>query len=845
MRRLGYGLALTTTIALWACGGDDTASTLPETFDDSGANDASTVPDDATIDLDSGGGADGASDFDASDGQSPRMPFALRTNGEVYALHHAGNAWFVGGDFSAVNGAVLPRFGVLESDGSVSSACDVGAGFDGEVRAIAKAGAAYFIGGHFSHYKGQAVVGVAKVDATTCALDTTFSQPNNGISGNGSYVDALVVAGNSVYIGGYFTGYRGVADAAISLAKLDATTGALDTTFSPPGATANGVGVGYLVYSLALTADALYIGGYFNNYRGVANSANWIAKVDPTTGVLDTTFSPPANNGFNGYVAAIAVNGNSLYVGGGFNSYRGAANAAKRVAKLDRLTGALDTTFTKPNSGFDDPNDIVRAIAVYGSSVYVGGEFTTYRGVANSANSLAKLDVTSGNLDTTFSPQGLGANGTDNVVSALAATSNALYVGGYFDSYRGAKGAGSFAKVDPVTGVQDTTFHPVGDTARGFGTTRTVYAISTDGTKVAVGGQFNHYAGKVANGIAKVDDVSYAFDSTFAGDGSGFDHPVSSITSIGSSIYVGGYFTAYRGVANAARYIAKLDANSGNIDTSFSPPGATSNGFDSSVLALAHSDTALYVGGNFSSYRGMANSALQLAKLDPTSGSIDTTFSPAGAMANGFDDDVYAIEVANGAVYVGGRFRVYRGVADSANHIAKLNASTGAIDTMFNPQGANANGFDDDVYSIRVAGNSVYVGGEFVEYRGVANSAQGIAKLDATTGAIDTTFSTVGVGNGFDSTIYSLAISGDAVYAAGDMSTYRGKPAEGLAKLDRTNGTLDTAFSPATMNPGSGFSAYTVAIDGDSLFAGGYFTSYRGKPALGTVRVDLSTGEAR
>ena len=69
--------------------------------------------------------------------------------------------------------------------------------------------------------------------------------------------------------------------------------------------------------------------------------------------------------------------------------------------------------------------------------------------------------------------------------------------------------------------------------------------------------------------------------------------------------------------------------------------------------------------------------------------------------------------------------------------------------------------------------------------------------------------------------------------------------AEGLAKLDRTNGTLDTAFSPATMNPGSGFSAYTVAIDGDSLFAGGYFTSYRGKPALGTVRVDLSTGEAR
>jgi len=824
-----------------ACGGDDSSSPAAEeaTVDASSTNTA----DDSSIDGDSGI-ADATSNADSSNVEldSGLPPFALRANASVNALHHMGNAWFLGGEFTAVNGALLPRFGTLNADGSVVSTCDLGAGFDGEIRAIAKSAGAYFIGGHFAHYKGQAVAGLVKIDASTCALDTTFSQPGNGLSGGGAYVDALVVVGNAVYIGGYFTGYRGVANAAISLAKLDATSGAIDTTFSPVGATANGVGVGYTVYALAAAPDALYVGGYFTAYRGVAASANWIAKVDLTSGVLDTTFSPPANNGFNGYVGAIAVSGSSLYVGGGFTSYRGVANAAKHLAKMDRVTGDLDTTFTKPNLGFED-SDTIRALAVSANAVFVGGVFTSYRGVANAVANIAKVDLNTGNLDTTFNPPGAVAPGQYDAVQALAVTSNALYMGGMFDSYRGQKGAGSFAKLDPVTGAVDTTFHPSGDTARGFGPSETVFAIWADSTNVAVGGYFGHYAGKAAHGIAKVNDVSYAFDATFAGDGSGFDQFVSSITSIGSSLYVGGAFTSYRGVANSARQIAKLDATTGALDTTFSPPGGSANGFDGYVGALAHSDTALYAGGHFSGYRGVANSAKYIAKLDPSTGALDTTFSPPGA--NGFDGDVFALDVANGNVYAGGIFTSYRGVTDSARRIAKLSATTGAIDTAFNPPGALANGFDDDVLALLVNGTSVYVGGDFNTYRGVDNSAEGIAKLDSTTGALDTTFTMAGNGNGFNSSIYCFAVSGGALYAGGDMSAYRGKPAQGIAKLDLLTGALDTTFSPNMMDYGFENSVYAIVPQGDSVFASGYFRTYRGAPSLRVERLDPTSGAAR
>lgn len=837
MRTLRFGLTtlpLALVAAFAACSSDNPSGGNTTEAPSAGPDGGTTVQEGGSSNVDPDAGDARANVDSGPDAGKP--PFALRLNGDVYALHHAGNSWFLGGDFTAVNGTVMPGFGLLGLDGSVVRACDPTEGVEGSINAIARTQTAIFLGGQFSTYRGQAVQGLAKIDAATCSLDTTFSIPGNGLSGAGGYVNALTIVGNSIYVGGYFTNYRGVANAAVGLAKLDITTGAIDTTFSPPGPTQNGVGVGYFVYALAASNDSLYVGGFINAYRGVANSARHLVKVDLATGAPDTTFSPPGatSNGFDQYVGALLVNGNSLYVGGAFTNYRG-SNSAFKLAKLDRTTGALDTTFTKSTGGIG--GDSVRALAAAGSSLYVAGSFALYRGAP--ANNIAKVDLTSGLLDTTFSPAS-GPNGADAEVLALAVNNNAVYAGGDFQRYRGVS-APHIAKVDPTSGVMDTSFNPTGETARGFN--RDVRALAIEGSTLAVGGYFDHYAGMAVNRIAKVDDVQFRLDGTFTGDGSGFDSTVTAITSSGNAIYVGGAFTGYRGAANAARHIAKLDATTGALDGTFSPPGAGANGFDSAVLSLTVFNGSIYAGGSFSAYRGVANSANRLAKLDPTTGVLDSAFSPVGPTSNGMDGPVMALAGSPGALFVGGDFSAYRGVSNSANRVAKLNPTTGALDTTFSPSGTN--GFDYDVASFAIVGNSLFVGGDFTQYRGVQDTARAIAKLDLTTGALDTTFYPTSATGGFDSSVYALAASGNSVFAGGSMRKYRNvnDSAFGIAKLDTSNGNIDTTFSPAGPNAnGVNDQVFAIGVDGTSILFAGDFTRYRGKSHLRVVRVNVATG---
>ena len=742
-------------------------------------NDGNVTPDGAADT-----GTDGNPGDGATDGGLPKS-FSHFFNGNVNAVVHAGTSWYVGGRFYGANVAPAPRLLPLDASGTPVGTCSLQSGFDGTVSAAIAVGSSIYVGGQFRRYQGKPADRLAKIDATTCALDTTFSPPN----GNG----------------------------------FDAT-----------------------VAALATAGTSLYVGGAFTAYKGVANSANGIAKLDLTTGALDTTFSPANSNGFNNGVGALHVSGGSLYVGGAFSSYKGVANSANRLAKLDLTTGAIDTTFSPVGptaNGFGAVNNppAVLALATSGGALYVGGDFTAYKGVASSANRLAKLDLVTGAIDTTFSPVGPTANGFDGQVSALGVSGTSLLVGGNFTSYRGAAGsAHAFAKLALVSGAQDATFVPAGNTVNGF--ERGVNAIAVSGTTTWVGGGFWTYAGYSANRIAKLDDVTYALDTTFSpANGNGFDADVAAILASGSSIYVGGAFTAYRGTANSAMRLAKLDATSGALDTTFSPPGQNANGFDAEVAAFATAGTSLYVGGRFTRYKGVNDSANFLAKLDLTTGALDTTFSPVGQNANGFDVDVFALTTSGTSLYVGGDFTRYKGVNASANRLAKLDLTTGAIDSTFSPAGQNANGFDAAVNALALSGNVLYVGGNFTRYKGVNSSANRLAKLDATTGALDATFSPVGQNaNGFDAEVLALAVSGSSVYCGGAFNNYRGVNASAnfLAKLDGTTGAIDTTFSPAgQLTNGFDGDVRALSAQQNALFAGGTFHVYRGSNYADSVAI--------
>jgi trimeric autotransporter adhesin len=191
---------------------------------------------------------------------------------------------------------------------------------------------------------------------------------------------------------------------------LDAVTG-LATTWNPNASGA--------VFALAVSDSTVYAGGNFTTIGGQIR--NNIAALDATTG-LATTWNPNAN-AFIAYpeVRAIVVSDRTVYAGGTFTTIGG--QIRNNIAALDATTG-LATTWNPNASGISSPN--VRAIAVSDSTVYVGGVFTSIGG--QTRNYIAALDATTG-LATTWNPN---ANFGGYNVYALAVSGSTVYAGGNF-----------------------------------------------------------------------------------------------------------------------------------------------------------------------------------------------------------------------------------------------------------------------------------------------------------------------------------------------------------------------------------------------------------------------------
>jgi hypothetical protein len=777
----------------------------------------------------------------------------INFNGEVDAILQVGDAWYYGGDFTRAEVIPVPNFVALDPS-SGAFTCDLSGltSPNSSVSAILQVGTSIYLGGNFTIYQGQPVQNLAKIDATTCALDLSFlgASASNGFNDT---VAALATDGTWLYVAGAFTAYRGVANSANRIARLNLSTGDLDPRFGPPGASSNGFNS--TARSIAVVGSSLFVGGTFTLYQGTGSAVN-LARVSLTDGTLDTSFSPPGANGLNGVVLSLATDlppaptptptpGPFLYVGGSFSTYAHGSppSPAPYLIKLD-MTGKLDPSFNT-GSGFDNA---VETVAFSQGSVYVGGIFTLYRG--GSANAVAKLASTDGKLDTTFSPP--GANGFNpGSVYSLSISGSSLYVGGLFTEYRGmANVVSELARLDAGDGSLTGDFVVAGDP----GGSQPVFAIASSSNRIWVGGGFTSYGGKPANHIAKYD--SNGLDTTFTGGASGgFDGQVRALATDGAALYAGGYFNQYR--STPVERIIKLSLGDGSIDPTFHPSSGPAAGFNGGVDELVVEGGALYAGGSFTQYTGavVPSPAAHLAKLSTTDGAFDSTFSPPAA--NGFDGQVTALAFApapSPALFVGGNFSLsHNGGDKSANCIAKVDAATGILDTTFSPQ-SGANGFDATVEALTAAGNFLYVGGGFTAYQGVPASALALAKLRIDTGEIDTTFSPVGTGNnGLDNGAFTpgeaiaLVVSGGSLYVGGYFQNYRGVDASAacLAKLDLVDGSIDLVFDPhgAGMNGfGVGCQVNSLAAGGSILAVGGDFSSYRGITRLNAARVDLSTG---
>ena len=195
---------------------------------------------------------------------------------------------------------------------------------------------------------------------------------------------------------------------------------------------------------------------------------------------------------------------------------------------------------------------------------------------------------------------------------------------------------------------------------------------------------------------------------------------------------------------------------------------------------------------------------------------------------------VFAIEQIGDTIYVGGKFLEARpsanGAASAQPYLAAFNASTGAFISSFRPQ------LESAVYALEASpdGSRLFVAGEFRSIDG-DTEAHGLAALDPVTGAVDTTWrSKLANTSGARPMVMSLTTSGSQLYASGRFDRVGGmsRPLHHTDKVTRVSvadGTVDTSLT--TDIDGGAVWGVAVAPDASKIYLAGYHDLVDGNPA--------------
>jgi hypothetical protein len=583
---------------------------------------------------------------------------AVDGNISVAAPDGAGG-WFIGGSFASVGGVAHLGLAHILADNTVDP--NWSATVLGEVNALAFAGNSLYVGGQFYFLNGESRSLVGALDGTTGAVrDWNTNTAPPGI--NQLRVNALAVSDNTVFVGGSFTNMGGATRT--NLAALDVATGNVTAWNPSPNSPVN---------SLLISGNTVYVGGAFTGISG-QNRTN-LAALTATTGV-------PLNwaDGANNQVRALALSGGTLYAAGFFTRIGGATNRIG-LAALDATTGVASSW--NPGAYLAGDPSAARgwAVAVSGSTVFAGGNFTFCGG--QSRMRIAAISASTGSALATWNP------GANNLVDTLVAAGSKLFVSGQFTSISGAL-RNNLAALDAATGAA-TSWNP------GTDFYASVNAIVPSNGVIFVGGQFTNIGGQGRKSLAAISASTgnaTAWNPTLNSAPNSVPL-VSTLLLSGNTLYVGGGFNNFNGQFRTN--LAALNATTAAL-TSWNP-GMEGNG---PVKALSLISSTLYVGGTFTRVGGQVRT--NLAAVEAVSGNA-LSWNP------GANDVVNTLVATSNAVYAGGRFT--RAGGQARTNLTALDPVSGAA-TDWNPQVAfEGTLFPPEVQSITVLSNSVIVGGSF------------------------------------------------------------------------------------------------------------------------------------
>jgi uncharacterized delta-60 repeat protein/uncharacterized repeat protein (TIGR01451 family) len=194
----------------------------------------------------------------------------------------------IGGNFTTVNSTNMNFIARLNTNGSLDTTFNPGAGPNAPVNAIAlQDDGNIVVGGQFTSIDGTHFSHIARLTSTG-SLDTTF---NPGLGADQPVYALAEEAGGSVLVGGDFSNIN--LTSRNHIARL-LSNGTIDATFDP------GSGTDDDVLAIALQPDGnILIGGPFTSINGTRRVG--VARL-LSSGFVDTTFMDTAYNQFAGLI---------------------------------------------------------------------------------------------------------------------------------------------------------------------------------------------------------------------------------------------------------------------------------------------------------------------------------------------------------------------------------------------------------------------------------------------------------------------------------------------------------------------------------------------------------------
>ncbi|GCD20441.1 hypothetical protein CTKZ_20030 [Cellulomonas algicola] len=251
-------------------------------------------------------------------------------------------------------------------------------------------------------------------------------------------------------------------------------------------------------------------------------------------------------------------------------------------------------------------------------------------------------------------------------------------------------------------------------------------------------------------------------------------------TMVGNQVYAGGDFQNARPAGAAAGVntvtrtnLLRFDVTTGVLDSGWAPnPNAQ-------VRAVVKSPdgSRIYVGGNFTTIAGTTR--YRIAAFDAASGALVTTFNA------GTNGQVRALAATNTTVYAGGIFT--QAGSATRTRLAAFNAANGAL-LPWNPTVD-----DGSVSALTVSpdGATVIVGGNFTSFNGSTAAPDGLARVDAVTGAPLSFPATSQIRNsGTAGSITGLTGDADNMYGTGYTFGRSGGTLEGVFAADWETGSI-------------------------------------------------------